>query len=163
MFSRDDGDSRAQILLVILSIQSPSQIPILLASHTVIAQAVRNVINNLWNITDFGKEIATALSDLKALYEAVNVKNQVADGSTPFPENERDAAANGVEIEFRYVFARPPNPSVTTSGSNVSYKYPGTDAYALADVSFIIKRGQLAVIVGFNGSGRGSPLVPCTG
>ncbi|PEE67847.1 hypothetical protein COM73_27235 [Bacillus thuringiensis] len=37
---------------------------------------------------------------------------------------------------------------------NVSFKYPGTQKYALKNVSFSIKKGQIIGIVGENGSGK---------
>lgn len=65
----------------------------------------------------------------------------------------------------------------STTTSNVSFKYPGTDRYALKDVSFTLRPGQLCVgynlistlhrpdpnlsrqvIVGSNGSGKSTIL-----
>jgi ABC-type multidrug transport system fused ATPase/permease subunit len=37
---------------------------------------------------------------------------------------------------------------------NVSFKYPGREDFSLQNISFVIKQGQLCVIVGTNGSGK---------
>lgn len=41
---------------------------------------------------------------------------------------------------------------------NVSFRYPGSEQYALRDVSFKLSAGQLCVIVGANGSGKSTIL-----
>ena len=43
------------------------------------------------------------LSALRQLYEAGNIANTVADGTTPFPENEQ-SIRDGIAIEFRYFY-----------------------------------------------------------
>jgi len=41
---------------------------------------------------------------------------------------------------------------------NVSFQYPGSEEYALRDISFSVLPGQLCVIVGSNGSGKSTIL-----
>jgi len=41
---------------------------------------------------------------------------------------------------------------------NVSYKYPGSDAYALLNISFDLRKNEKIVIVGENGSGKSTLL-----
>lgn len=88
------------------------------------------------------KDIFKRFSEVKVLYDLADIKNQVEDGPLPFPENARATGQNGLRIEFR----------------SVSFKYPGTDTLVLRNVSFIIDNGALAVIVGFNGSGKSTIL-----
>ncbi|KZW02444.1 P-loop containing nucleoside triphosphate hydrolase protein [Exidia glandulosa HHB12029] len=135
-------DDLPKLILAFLVVNAPSEMPLLLASYTVIEQATNTVISELWSMAGLGKNLANSLNDLKALFEIVTVGNKVVDGHVPYPENAQDTASNGIEIEFR----------------GVSFKYPGTEVYALRDVSFTIQRGQLAVIVGFNGSGKSTIL-----
>jgi len=40
----------------------------------------------------------------------------------------------------------------------VSFKYPGSEKYALRDISFRVEQGQLCVILGTNGSGKSTIL-----
>lgn len=70
-----------------------------------------------------------------------NIKNKVVDGSEPFPE-DRQSLRSGISIEFR----------------NVSFQYPDAERYALRNVSFKIRAGQLCIIVGTNGSGKSTIL-----
>lgn len=73
-------------------------------------------------------------SFLKLIFEFLDIPNRMYQGSlTVEKRNDRD-----YEIEFR----------------NVSFKYPGSDAYALRNVSMKFKIGQRLAIVGQNGSGK---------
>lgn len=71
-----------------------------MASYTIIQHAVQRVEGDLWTLTYTGQDITNGLNDVKALYEVVNIENQVVDGNEPFPENVQDTARNGVKIEF---------------------------------------------------------------
>ncbi|KAH8115858.1 P-loop containing nucleoside triphosphate hydrolase protein [Phellopilus nigrolimitatus] len=85
---------------------------------------------------------AKALDNIKKIYKLASIENVVKDGKEAYPleTNLVENGAHGAQIEFR----------------NVSFVYPGTSKNALTDVSFSIKPGQLAVIVGTNGSGKSS-------
>ncbi|KAH7926141.1 P-loop containing nucleoside triphosphate hydrolase protein [Leucogyrophana mollusca] len=79
------------------------------------------------------------LSGMKTLYRVLDLKNTMKDGEIPYPPQSQ-FHEGGMELDIR----------------NVSFTYPGSKAErsALADVSLSIKRGQLVVIVGANGSGK---------
>ncbi|KAJ7711882.1 P-loop containing nucleoside triphosphate hydrolase protein [Mycena metata] len=88
-----------------------------------------------WDLSQVGR----AVTDIKILYEAANIKNQIIDGDVAYPRPSTDVS-KGMDIELR----------------NVSFAYPGDKAKesALQDVSFRIPAGSLVVIVGANGSGK---------
>lgn len=75
------------------------------------------------------------------LYDLDGVRNKVADGTKPFPDNKQPLRS-GISIEFR----------------NVTFKYPSKESYAFQHVSFKIGAGQLCVIVGGNGDGKSTIL-----
>ena len=62
-------------------------------------------------LLDQGTSLVTNFGSVRQLYEVVNIPNQVSDGPTPFPENQKEVLS-GVLIEFRLV------PSAKTSGSD---------------------------------------------
>lgn len=51
-----------------------------------------------------------------------------------------------------------PSEFVSLEFRHVSFQYPNTDAFALRDVSFCIKKGQHIALVGLNGSGKSTIL-----
>ncbi|EJD55701.1 P-loop containing nucleoside triphosphate hydrolase protein [Auricularia subglabra TFB-10046 SS5] len=130
------------MMLAFLALRSPQDLPLLLASMNVVESAVWRLSRSLDNLMRNGKDVFKLFGEVKLLYDLADIRNQVQDGSTPYPENARQTGLNGLCIEFR----------------NVSFKYPGTEALVLRRVSFSIDSGALAVIVGFNGSGKSTIL-----
>ncbi len=71
---------------------------------------------------------------LKTSLEFLDIPNQMYQGTIPV-EKRMD---NEYEIAFK----------------NVSFKYPGSETYALRNLSFTFKIGQKLAVVGMNGSGK---------
>lgn len=76
---------------------------------------------------------------LQALYEYLDIPNKKYQGTLPVEKRAFcDGGDNRYEIEFR----------------NVSFCYPGSEQYALRNVSIKFKIGQKLAVVGRNGSGK---------
>ncbi|CCL99959.1 uncharacterized protein FIBRA_01984 [Fibroporia radiculosa] len=130
-----------QIVFTLRAVQYPSSIPVSLASLNLIQQTTDSFGFTVFRfISQFGS-IADQLATVRKLYDIVTIPNRIQDGTVPFPEDTQKVKA-GILIEFR----------------NVSFRYPGTDAYAIRNVSFKLSSGQLCVIVGSNGSGKSTIL-----
>lgn len=59
-------------------------------------------------------------------------------------EKDTNNAENAIKLEFIH----------SIEFKNVSFKYPGSEEYALKDVSFSLKQNDIIAIVGKNGSGK---------
>jgi len=79
-------------------------------------------------------ELRTNAPFLQFVFEFLDIPNAMYQGTIPV-EKRND---NEYEIAFH----------------NVSFKYPGSENYALKDVSFRFKVGQRLAVVGMNGSGK---------
>ncbi|KAH9001450.1 HlyB/MsbA family ABC transporter [Lactarius akahatsu] len=130
-----------QIIFTLQVVQKPSSIPVSLASLPLLQQSSSTFMMRINEILQDVESISTRLSSLRNLYEAENIANKVVDGTIPFPENAQ-SIGDGISLEFR----------------NVSFRYPGSEKYALRGVSFRVLAGQLCVIVGSNGSGKSTIL-----
>ena len=82
----------------------------------------------IYGITDN----AVYTEHLKSLFEFLDLPNKKSDGTLSVDKN----GAN--EIEFR----------------DVSFKYPGTDIYALKNLTLRLNIGKRLAVVGMNGSGK---------
>ena len=146
-----------QVVFTLRAVQSPRSIPVSLASLTLIREAVSLFINPLIALLDQTSSMSETFASIRRLYEMNNVPNQLVDGSEPYPENKQ-TLSTGIAFEFMWVHFFP---GYWESGNvfhfrDVSFKYPGSDHYAIRNVSFKIEAGQLCVLVGFNGSGESS-------
>ncbi|KAF9242363.1 P-loop containing nucleoside triphosphate hydrolase protein [Melanogaster broomeanus] len=130
-----------QIVFTLRAVQYPASIPISLASLTLINHTANSFSSSLFSLFGESFSLAEQFASVRKLYEISNIPNRVVDGKIPFPENQQ-TLNHGISIEFR----------------NVSFRYPGTERYALHNVSFKIGAGQLCVIVGVNGSGKSTIL-----
>lgn len=130
------------IVFTLRIVQKQMSIPVALVSLMLIYQISNSVgPSPLYEGPFSASPLATQLADIRSIYAIDNVKNKVADGPEPFPENQQ-SLRSGISIEFR----------------NVSFRYPGAEGYALRNVSFKIGAGQLCIIVGTNGSGKSTIL-----
>ncbi|KAH9054292.1 HlyB/MsbA family ABC transporter [Lactarius vividus] len=130
-----------QIIFTLQAVKKPMSIPVSLASLHLLQQSSDTFVMSINVIFEKMGSISDRLSSLRRLYEAENIPNKVVDGTIPFPENAQ-SISSGISLEFR----------------NVSFRYPGSEQYALRDVSFKVLPGQLCVIVGSNGSGKSTIL-----
>ncbi|KAL4265122.1 Type 1 protein exporter [Pleurotus pulmonarius] len=129
------------ILFTLRAVQYPASIPVSVTSLHLVMNTTQTFIYGLFSLLDETRSVADQLSRIRNIYEVGNIPNKIADGKEPYPENQQSLTM-GMGIEFR----------------NVSFKYPGSEEYALHNVSFKIERGQLCVIVGSNGSGKSTIL-----
>ncbi|KAL1662506.1 P-loop containing nucleoside triphosphate hydrolase protein [Schizophyllum commune] len=130
-----------QIVFTLRAVQYPSSIPVSLASLNLITQTTMEFTMVLYRLFEQTGSIAEKFASVRKMYEVANIPNRVQDGKESFPEDPSTLRL-GISVEFR----------------NVSFKYPGSDAWALKDVSFKVERGQLCVILGANGSGKSTAL-----
>ncbi|EJD04434.1 P-loop containing nucleoside triphosphate hydrolase protein [Fomitiporia mediterranea MF3/22] len=130
-----------QIVFALRAVQYPASIPVTLASLHLIQSTVSSFSHSLLSFFDEFGSVADHLDSIRKLYGIGNIRLKVVDGTEPYPENAQEINS-GISVEFRHV----------------SFKYPGSDVFALNDVSFKIDRGQLCVIVGTNGSGKSTIL-----
>jgi hypothetical protein len=94
-------------------------------------------------------DFSDQLLDLRKLLEASNITNKVVDGTIPFPENQQ-SIRDGISLEFRYFVCRLrllQSVNMNEILRDVSFKYPGSEKYALRGISFRVERGQLCVII----------------
>ncbi|KIM85375.1 hypothetical protein PILCRDRAFT_817381 [Piloderma croceum F 1598] len=129
------------IVFTLRAVQYPASIPLSLASLQLIRENSSSFTSSILGLLDQTGYMAEQLASVRRLYEIENISNKVVDGREPYPENHQ-MLNDGISVEFR----------------NVSFKYPGTEKYALKNVSFKIEPGHLCIIVGANGSGKSTVL-----
>ncbi|KAJ3479780.1 hypothetical protein NLI96_g8818 [Meripilus lineatus] len=121
------------------AIMSPETLSIsALAIHQ---QTVVSIHSAITRITQQGSSINKNLNHIKSLYDGLNVRNSIPDGTFSYPDCE-SPKKKGMAISVR----------------DVSFRYPGPSdtRFALKNVSFDIPASSLVVIVGANGSGKSS-------
>ncbi|KZP34394.1 P-loop containing nucleoside triphosphate hydrolase protein [Athelia psychrophila] len=109
-----------------------------LSSVAILQQTSLNLQGTFNMLLYYGKVFHDTINDIKKIYDCVDVKNQVQDGTLPYPGVETKGEGMGIEVR------------------GLSFEYAGSKSTkkALDNVSFSIKPGQLVVIVGANGSGK---------
>ncbi|KAA1475431.1 P-loop containing nucleoside triphosphate hydrolase protein [Dentipellis sp. KUC8613] len=130
-----------QVAFALRAAQYPASIPVSLVSLNLIQNSAGTFIEKIRTLRYQAQSLSRNMSNLQKLYEVGNIPNQVLDGEKPFPEDSKTVRF-GIGVEFR----------------NVSFKYPGTEEYALRNASFKLEPGQLCVVVGANGSGKSTIL-----
>ncbi|KAI0353204.1 P-loop containing nucleoside triphosphate hydrolase protein [Trametes cingulata] len=130
-----------QIVFTLRAVRYPASMPISLASLQMMQETTNSFAYNLFELMHSSQTFASQLAQVRKLYEVAEVPNKVQDGTIPFPE-DASQIRSGIALEFR----------------NVSFRYPGSENYALRNISFSIRPGQLCIIVGANGSGKSTIL-----
>lgn len=113
------------------------------------ALTVGNVVKYAGIIYRFSHSIASAFSAIeeysissnrqRSTLEYLNIEDVLKKGTLPVEKRAFcEVGDNEYEIEFR----------------NVSFKYPGSDTYALRHVSIKFRIGERLAVVGMNGSGK---------
>lgn len=98
------------------------------------AGALTNMLHQTVNIIISCFDISLTAKKQVSILDLLSLSAEMYQGSLPL-EKRRD---NEYEIEFR----------------NVSFKYPGSNEYALKNLSMKLKVGEKLAIVGRNGSGK---------
>ncbi|KAI0770932.1 P-loop containing nucleoside triphosphate hydrolase protein [Trametes elegans] len=140
-FLQDPLRELPQIVFTLRAVQYPASMPVSLASLNLLQQTTSHFSYTLWRFFEQTGSVTEQLGRVRKLYDVAHIPNRIQDGTVPFPEDVQKIR-NGVALEFR----------------NVTFRYPGSELYALRDVSFKISAGQLCVIVGANGSGKSTIL-----
>lgn len=135
-----------QIVFTLRAVQQPLSIPVSLASLHLVQRASNSFMASARTLYEQTGSISDRLSSLRQMYEASNIANTIVDGTTPFPENQQ-SIRDGIAVEFRYFFYRFSVDFLVfiQVSRKVSFRYPGSEDYALRDVSFKVNPGQLCV------------------
>lgn len=115
-------------MFTLRAMQYPASMPVSLASLNLLQTTTSHFAFTLWRFFDQTSSITEQLATVRRLYDVAKIPNRITDGTVPFPEDAQ-SIRHGVALEFR----------------NVSFRYPGSETYALKNVSFKISAGQLCV------------------
>ncbi|KAH8799552.1 P-loop containing nucleoside triphosphate hydrolase protein [Flagelloscypha sp. PMI_526] len=144
-FLSDPVSELPRIIFALRAVKNPAGVPVSLASLNLVTEAARTFSDQVWNVYSMGGTVSVSFVAVRQLYEVGEIQNKVPDGRVPFPENARPITS-GTSLELKQHYR------------DVSFTYPGAAKPALQNVSFVIERGQLCVIVGSNGSGKSTIL-----
>jgi len=134
-----------EVLYLLRAAEHPASIPISIASMRLVQEATSNFMSAFMGFLNESGSIAERFHKVRQLYEIENIPNNVVDGKISFPE-DKQTLKSGMSVEFRSVFQPPYRGTPYSSPNrNVSFKYPGSEALALRNVSFKIDKGQLCV------------------
>ncbi|KAF5332651.1 hypothetical protein D9611_005204 [Ephemerocybe angulata] len=146
VYARNPVDSLSQIYTCLQVVDSVSSAPFSLATLQLVNSTVSAISDKLFSLRSDLESVSERVQDIREYYQLLETPNKIADGSIPFPENQRDIS-QGISVEFK----------------NVSFAYPhAPEKKVLEGVSFKIEQGQLCVIVGENGSGKSTILTLMT-
>lgn len=98
------------------------------------AGCLKNILNQIQSLVQTIIDCAIEARKAVSTLEFLNMSDEMYKGKLPI-EKRSD---NQYQIEFK----------------NVSFKYPGTENYALKNFSMTLKIGEKLAIVGMNGSGK---------
>jgi hypothetical protein len=95
-----------QVFFALRAVQQPSTIPISLASLHLMEEASDLFMTHVTTLLSQTGNFSEQLLDLRKHFEAGNITNKIADGTTPFPENQQ-SIRDGISLELKY-FVCPP-------------------------------------------------------
>jgi len=87
-----------KIAFVLIMVQNSANLPMALAAFTLIQSAAKNLRFNLNSIFQQTGDLASQLSNLRAIYAVSEIQNQVIDGAKKL-QNSRE----GISLEFKWV------------------------------------------------------------
>ena len=138
------ADCRRQIVFTLRAVQYPASIPVSIASLTLINHTAVAFSSSLFGLYQESRSLAEQFANVRKLYEITNISNRIVDGTISFPEDQQ-TLRHGISIEFRQALACTINNITSPAPRNVSFRYPGSESYALRNTSFKIGAGQLCV------------------
>jgi len=135
-----------EVFYLLRAAEHPESIPVSMASMRLVQETTSSFMIAFMGFLNESGSIAERFHQVRQLYEIKNIPNDVVDGNISFPE-DRQSLKSGISVEFRSVFSEPPYRGTPRSppSRNVSFKYPGSETFALRDISFKIDKGQLCV------------------
>jgi len=84
-----------EVAFVLIIVRKPDNLPMALAAFTLIQSAAKNLRLNLNSIFQQTCDLASQLSNLRAIYAVSEIENHVVDG------NERlEIGCEGISLEF---------------------------------------------------------------
>ncbi|KAK6984714.1 P-loop containing nucleoside triphosphate hydrolase protein [Favolaschia claudopus] len=117
----------------------PSQLS--MTSIAILQQYSASLNSSLQMLFGGFSRVGKCFTDIKTLFDAASIVNQIVDGDLAYPRAEAEfEESKGMNIELQ----------------SVSFAYPGEKSKesALNNISLCIPAGSLVVIVGANGSGK---------
>jgi ABC-type multidrug transport system fused ATPase/permease subunit len=120
--------------------RSSANLPMALTAFTLIQSAAKNLRLNVNSIFQQTGDFSSQLSNLRAVYAVSEIKNKIIDGTEGL-----DTSREGISLEFKSVLSPHILGMFLIALRDVSFKYPGSNTYALQHVSFRVQQGQLCV------------------
>lgn len=94
----------SQIIFTLRAAQSPSSIPVSVASLNLITNTSGSFMRALFGIFNETGSLMEDIASVRRLYGLTLIPNKIANGTQPYPENQQ-SLAQGIAIEFRCVKA----------------------------------------------------------
>lgn len=137
------------IHLAYTAAHSPNTIPLSLATITLVQSTTNRFAAKVEQLANVSDGLADEVANFRNLFELSEMAGDLVDGTVPF-----ESEGQGMAIEFRCGhFQDLLRASLTFRNRNVSFTYSGASRPSVRDLSFELRPGQLAVVVGINGGG----------
>ncbi|KAF9242027.1 P-loop containing nucleoside triphosphate hydrolase protein [Melanogaster broomeanus] len=129
--------------LAVYALTLPARLsPSSITSMALLQQATSSLSLSVGEYGEDTSSLRSICSQAKWLYDAINHKSSMPEGTEPFPSLNEKSSEEGIKISFK----------------GVTLRYPGSSHDAIQNVTFDIAPGQLVLVVGANGSGKSSML-----